>query len=233
MKNSLYLTDKERNHINMNEKLEEMSQFFNERVNSYEDHMRKNVSGCIEGYQEIAKQLPETIKSLLDLGCGTGLELDEIFKLKPELKVTGIDLSSGMLAKLKEKHADKNITLINASYLDYDFGTAGFDAAVSFETMHHFSHEEKINIYSNVCRALCENGIYLEADYMAPTQEYEDFYYAENKRIRAELGITEGFYHYDTPCTVLNQIKMLQKAGFKAVKEVWRDNNTVMLLAKK
>lgn len=215
------------------EQLESMSSFFDKRVGEYEEHMLGNVSGCREGYGKMAELLPASTGKLLDLGCGTGLELDEIFKRLPEVEVTGIDLSEGMLAKLKEKHGTKNLTLIQESYLNYDFGAACYDAAVSFETLHHLSHEEKIGLYTNLCRALKENGIYIEGDYMAPTQEYEDFYYKENKRLRAEMGITEGFYHYDTPCTVENQIAMLKRAGFKTVSEVWRDSNTVMLLAKK
>lgn len=68
--------------------------------------------------------------------------------------------------------------------------------------------------------------------YIASNQEEEDYYFNENKRIRFELGITEGFYHYDTPCTVENQIMMLYKAGFKSVEMVWQYENTVILLAK-
>lgn len=149
---------------------------------------------------------------MLDLDCGTGLELDEIFKLFPNLKVTGIDLIKGMLDKLKEKHPNKDLTLINVNYFDYDLGIEIFDVVVSFETLHHFSHEEKIKLYNKLFKSLVKDGIYIEGDYMAPTQEYEDYYFAENKRIRSEMGITEGFYHYDTPCTVSNQISRFQNS---------------------
>lgn len=77
------------------------------------------------------------------------------------------------------------------------------------------------------------NKYYIETDYMAPNQEYEDQCFAENKKIRSKLGITEGFYHYDTPCTVENEIKMLLKAGFKSIKNIGKYGNTGILLAKK
>ncbi len=213
--------------------LEEMSAFFNERVDTYEEHMLTNVAGCKEGYLKMAELIPKTTKTLLDLGCGTGLELDEIFKLLPNLKVIGVDLTEGMLVKLKAKHPDKDLTLINENYFNYAFGIERFEVAVSFESLHHFSHKEKIGLYTNIHKSLVKNGIYIEADYMAPTQEYEDFYYGENERIRKELGITEGFYHYDTPCTVTNQISMLKESGFKMVNEVWHAQGTVMLIAQK
>ena len=39
---------------------------------------------------------------------GTGLELDEIFRLRPDISVTGIDLEPAMLERLKAKHRDRD-----------------------------------------------------------------------------------------------------------------------------
>jgi len=214
-------------------KIEQMSDFFTARVEGYDEHML-NIEGCKEGYVRMAELLPKDVVELLDLGCGTGLELDEIFKTNPTIKVTGIDLTLAMLEKLKQKHPDKNMSLINASYFDYDFGTDKYDAVISFQTMHHFSHEDKIKLYSKICSALKAGGQYIECDYMVVNQEEEDFCYSENHRIRKEQGIPDGeFYHYDTPCTIDNQIKMLSKAGFKIAKMVWRVENTTIIVAQK
>ncbi|MPM46875.1 tRNA (cmo5U34)-methyltransferase [bioreactor metagenome] len=214
--------------------IEQMSDFFTARVEGYDDHMINTVEGCKEGYIKMAELLPKEVTELLDLGCGTGLELDEIFKIKPNIKVTGIDLTQAMLDKLKQKHPNKNLKLINESYFDYDFGICKYDAAVSFQTLHHFSHEDKLKLYKKIFNALKTNGEYIECDYMVESQEDEDFYYSENKRIREEQNIPEGeFYHYDTPCTIDNQIKLLTKAGFKVVKKHWRMENTTIIVAKK
>lgn len=211
-----------------------MSDFFTARVEGYDKHMLDDVAGCRKGYQKMAKLLPDSVESLLDLGCGTGLELDEIFKTKPDLRVTGIDLSKAMLDHLRQKHPDKNLTLVEASYFDADFGVEAFDAAVSFQTMHHFSHEEKIKLYTKIRKALKPGGKYIECDYMVTDQKDEDFYYAENARLRREQNIPQdAFYHYDTPCTVKNQVAMLQKAGFSKVETLWREGNTTMLVAEK
>ena len=70
--------------------------------------------------------------------------------------------------------------------------------------------------------------------YLSQKQEEEDFFFAENKRIREEQGITDGeFYHYDTPCTIDNQIKLLTKAGFKTVRKEFREGSTTILVAEK
>jgi len=217
-------------------KLEEMSSFFNNRANGYEKHMMNNVDGADRYYIETAKLIPKISGlNILDLGCGTGLEIDEIFKVNPTVNFTGVDLAKDMLEKIKQKHNDKlnQINLIVDSYFDYDMGEFVFDVALSVETLHHFKHEEKIRLYKKIFKSLKQNGSYIETDYMAPNQQFEDFHFSENKRIRSELGITEGFYHYDTPCTVENQTQMLYKAGFKSVEKIWQHENTVILLAKK
>ncbi|MCB2356463.1 class I SAM-dependent methyltransferase [Clostridium estertheticum] len=217
-------------------KLEEMSSFFNNRADGYEEHMMNNVDGADKYYIETAKLIPK-INGLkvLDLGCGTGLELDEIFKKNPTVMVTGVDLAKDMMEKIKLKHIDKlnQLNLIVDSYFSYDMGESVFDVALSVETLHHFNHEEKTKLYKKIFKSLKQNGFYVETDYTAPNQDYEDFHFNENKRIRSELGITDGFYHYDTPCTVENQMQMLYNVGFKSVEKMWQHENTTILLAMK
>jgi SAM-dependent methyltransferase len=211
--------------------LERMDDFFAARLDGYETKMLREVARG--GYAEMAKLIPRGAERLLDLGCGTGLELDEIFKLYPDIAVTGIDLTSAMLEKLREKFPDKRIDLICASYLDYDFGENVYDCAVSFETMHHLTHEEKIALYANIRKALKPSGCYIEGDYMVHTQAEEDYWREENRRIRAAQGIPDGeFYHYDTPCSADNQVQLLSRAGFAGAEKVWSRECTVIIVAR-
>ncbi|MDF2941552.1 MAG: SAM-dependent methyltransferase [Herbinix sp.] len=214
--------------------MEKMSSFFTERVDGYDEHMLTYVIGCKEGYVEMSKLIPPTCKSLLDLGCGTGLELDEIVKKIPDLDITGIDLTQAMLDKLKLKYPDKSMRLICGSYFDVPFGIGKYECTISFQTMHHFSHTLKIGLYNKIYQALTPDGIYIECDYMVENQEEENFYFSENARIRKELNIAETeFYHYDTPCTIENQIGMLNSAGFRNIEKVFRLENTTLLVAHK
>lgn len=214
--------------------LEKMSDFFSARVDGYDEHMIKDVGGCREGYPAMAALVPEQTERLLDLGCGTGLELDEIFKLLPEVEVTGIDLTEAMLRELRRKHPDKKLNLICGDYFTEYFGIEKYDCCVSFQTMHHFSHEKKTALYKKIRDALCDGGVYIECDYMVETQEEEDHWFAENLRIRKEQGIPEdAFYHYDTPCTINNQIAMLKAAGFGRVTRKLRVENTTIIVAQK
>jgi len=214
--------------------MERMDDFFTARVEDYDEHMLMKVKGCKQAYKKMAVLIPNSCKNLLDIGCGTGLELDEIFKVLPDISVTGIDLTQAMLDKLIQKHHDKSINLICGNYFDIDFGCSKYDCAVSFQTMHHFSHQAKIGLYSRLHKSLKDSGLYIECDYMVMRQAEEDLYYAENKRIRKELNIPESeFYHYDTPCTINNQLSMFKAAGFSKVEKVFRRENTAIVIAYK
>lgn len=214
--------------------LEEMASFFDRRVEGYEAHMMQEVDGASEYYRETALLVPvQPDLKLLDLGCGTGLELDYIFPNHPGIQVTGVDLSTEMLAALRRKHGHRALTLIQGSYFDVDLGEAQFDCALSVQTMHHFPHEQKIGLYKKLYAALKPGGLYIETDYTAPDQQYEDFYFAECRRLRAEQGITSGFYHYDTPCTVENQLRLFRAAGFSEARLHWRLQGTAIMVAQK
>ncbi len=213
--------------------LEKMDDFFTARLNGYDVHMLNDVKGCKEGYAVMAGLVPEYAKSLLDLGCGTGLELAEIFKRFPKLAVTGIDLTQAMLDALKKKFTGKNLTLIHGDYFKCDFGNV-FDCAVSFQTMHHFRKTKKAALYKKIYDALSPNGVYIECDYMVEAQWEEDLYFDEYDRILNKQPLSCGtYYHYDTPCTVENQIKLLELAGFSSVQKKWNCGNTTILAAVK
>lgn len=214
--------------------MEPMTDFFAARVEGYDTHMLDEVEGCREGYEKITQLAPEGTRFILDLGCGTGLELEPLFRRFPQMQVTGIDLTREMLERLRKKFPEKQMNLIEGDYFATEFGREAFDLAVSFQTMHHFSKEKKLGLYRRIFRALKPGGQYLECDYMVENQAEEDYWFAENQRIRREEGIPEdAFYHYDTPCTIQNQMDLFLKAGFSSSEMVWRVENTTLIVSKK
>ena len=199
--------------------LERMDDFFTARINGYDEHMKSNIEGASSFYKFTAALLSagENAK-VLDLGCGTGLELEEFFLVNPNAKVTGIDLTEAMLDSLKAKFPDKDITTICGSYFDVPFGDGIFDAAVSVESLHHFSKEEKIPLYAKLWQALKPDGYFILTDYYAETDEQEVFFRQEQIRLRKEQNLPdEVFYHYDTPLTVEHEKEALIAAGFTKV----------------
>ena len=215
--------------------LERMGEFFDARLEGYDAHMLNEIESAREFYPYTASLLPrEDGASVLDLGCGTGLELEYYFELSPNAKITGIDLAEGMLGALRAKFPDKDIELIRASYFDEPFGEERYSAAVSVESLHHFTKEEKIPLYAKLRRALKDGGFFILTDYFAGSDDEERLYRRELETLKRSEGITDGeFYHYDTPLTVDNEVDALIKAGFSRVEHLRAWGNTHTLKAYK
>ena len=226
--------------MQMAAELEEMSAFFNNRAECYNEVHLEHVGG-MESKQIIASFMPINTEKIIDFGIGTGLELEAIFERFPDVEVTGLDIAENMLQLLRERYAGKSIHLHCNDYLNFDFGSNIYDVALSVMTLHHYTHEVKLDLYRRIHNCIKQNGVYIENDYMLSehehenAQEMEDFYFSEYRRLKNEQGIVvDGReYHYDTPCTVMNQIKLLLEAGFSNVNEVWRKGNSVTLVAEK
>ena len=105
--------------------LEKMGEFFDSRLRGYEEHQLTCIDSAKDFYPYTASCLPQVHGTrLLDLGCGTGLELGYYFELAPSAVVTGIDLAPGMLDELRNKFPNKSMTLILGSYFDVQIGRA-------------------------------------------------------------------------------------------------------------
>ena len=215
--------------------LEKMSDFFNRRLEGYEEHQLNEIEGAREFYPYTAELLPKQKGArVLDLGCGTGLELDYYFALNPEAQISGIDLALDMLNTLKKKFSKKAITIFQGSYFDVPFESNRYDAAVSVESLHHFTREDKVPLYRKVWQALVADGYFILTDYFAMAEEEEAYLMYEFNRLKAEQGIQGNeFYHFDTPLTIEHEIQALKEAGFSLVELLREWGATCTLKAKK
>ena len=215
--------------------LEKMAAFFEARLDGYDEHMLTNIESAAEFYPFTASLLPTAAGAeVLDLGCGTGLELEFYCKLNPTACITGIDLSAGMLEALRAKLRKQDITLIQGSYFDVSLGAGKYNAAVSVESLHHFTGAQKMGLYRRLHDALTPDGYFILTDYFAPTEADEVFYASELARLKEEQGITDGeFYHDDTPLTVEHEMEALLGGGFDKVEILGQWGATATLRAVK
>lgn len=215
--------------------LEKMDTFFEKRLSNYDEHMLTTIEGADEFYKYTAALLPQEARvEVLDLGCGTGLELEEYFLLNPNAHITGIDLSKAMLEALTAKFPDKNLNLICHSYFDVKFEFEQYNAAVSVESLHHFAGERKLSLYQKLLRSLKPNGYFILTDYFAESEMLEKEYFETFKKLKQEQSISDHeFYHYDTPLTVEHEIAVLKKSGFSDVRALKNWGATCTLLAKR
>ena len=193
------------------------AQFFTNRLGDYEEHM----AVWEKSYQKFAYLLPDECQNILDLGCGTGLELDQIWKKNPDISVTGVDLCEAMLEQLRKKHPEKRLTTVCQDYFQYDFGSGRWDAVISFESLHHFLPDAKSVLYQKIFLSLKKGGIFLLGDYIACCEEEEELLRSTYTEKRKKFAVPEhDFVHFDIPLTLEHELSLLEGAGFHAEK-IW------------
>ena len=209
--------------MDLNKRANEMSDFFNKVVDiDYDERHLK----LIEAKEKIIDFLPKNMEKVIDLGAGTGLQLIKLYKEYPNVHTTAIDISDGMLKKLEERHISDNITIVNKSFFDYDFGN-DIDAVISSQALHHFEPKDKLTLYKKVYECLKKDGVFVNEDYFAEDEEiekqlFEDYY---------NLVRGEG-KHYDTPLTIDHEIEILKEVGFSNIEKCITDNYKIIIAKK-
>lgn len=74
-------------------------------------------------------------KNVLEVGCGTGRHTRRLLAMGN--KVTGIDVSEGMLQRLREKIHDKDLILLNGDFTNTDISGGPFDAIIESLVLEH------------------------------------------------------------------------------------------------
>ncbi|HEU4534098.1 MAG TPA: class I SAM-dependent methyltransferase [Polyangiaceae bacterium] len=204
---------------------QEMAAFFDEDARQYDDITR---AWDTEGYYErVAREIEPTDApvTVLDLGIGTGYELPMIFARAPNARVTGVDLSDGMLEQLRRRHADRlpQIELVRGSLLALPFPPGAYDYVIAIATMHHFLEDVRLELYKKFRATLRDGGRYVEGDkVVAPEQEADRVARYHELRRRIAPG-DDRLYHIDVPCAVETQVRLLRRASFEPVEVRYHD----------
>ncbi len=116
-------------------------EYYNEFSEGYETRRGKNVPG---GYHEMLDDLEAsyvarfgTGKTVLEVGCGTGLVLERIARFAA--RAEGIDLSPGMLEKARQR----GLNVREGSATSLPFENDSFDVTCSFKVLAHIPDIDK------------------------------------------------------------------------------------------
>ncbi|MCF8000518.1 MAG: class I SAM-dependent methyltransferase [Halanaerobiales bacterium] len=168
----------------------------------------------------------------MDIGCGTGLELEYIFQKAPHAKLFCLDLSEKMLNKLKEKYRSKidQIETRAGSYLEISLEKNRYDYIVSVMTLHHLKYTKKLQLYKNIYKALKESGKYIEGDYIVEETKEQKILKNVEKNTADK---TNGEYHIDLPFSIRTQKQILAESGFRNFNLIYkRDEAAVYSVCK-
>ncbi len=113
--------------------------FFNRLAGSWDEESTDDpaIINAILDHAAIRKGV-----SVLDVACGTGI-LFPYYLERKVARLTGVDISPGMIAKVKEKFSDPRIELVNADVEETVF-PAPFDRCVVYNSFPHFGNPARL-----------------------------------------------------------------------------------------
>jgi tRNA (cmo5U34)-methyltransferase len=214
---------------------EGMAAFFDARAAGYDEYIRSTIfpdTTFAQFYGAVSSPIERTDEPLhiLNLGCGTGLELEALFRRVPNALITGVDLSQDMLERLRSRYTARmsQITLIADSFLTRPFGTRTYDHVISVMSMHHVLRDTKRKLYLRIRAALKPGGRYIEGDsvtYPDMESQFLDEYHQELARVPPA---DDGYYHVDVPFSIATQRSLLLEAGFRDFELIWQKDSTAV-----
>jgi len=96
-------------------------------------------------YRRLADDIAATAPqggAVLDVGTGPGVLLVELARRRPDLQLTGIDLSADMIVAAARNLSEFGATATVGSVTDLPFPDGSFDLIVSSLSLHHWDEPE-------------------------------------------------------------------------------------------
>lgn len=114
----------------------------------------------IASYREVIYELEEmgaflNVKTVLDVGCGTGHFLSELHKLHPSLKLYGSDFSEESVKISKNALPNAEFFILDVYNITPDFNEK-YDLVICSEVLEHLLQPEEA--LKNIFSLLSENG---------------------------------------------------------------------------
>ncbi len=178
------------------------------------------VTDTLPGYERLQQQVADAsghgVRTILDLGIGTGETSARALERHTASSVVGVDESPTMLnaaanrlgARLEQAHV---------GMLQEPLPEGQFDLVVSALAVHHLDGEEKADLFQRVRRVVAPGGRFVLGDVVVVPED----------KAEAAVDLTDG---YDKPSTVADQLRWLRDAGFEP-SVAWSENDLAVLVA--
>jgi tRNA (cmo5U34)-methyltransferase len=212
--------------------IEEIKTQFNRGAENY-DRQRRGLIPDFDNFYTNAVSLLKfcgrDFHSIIDLGAGSGLLTQELYKLFPRARYTLVDVSVDMMNLAKERFAG----LSAFSYLEMNYAEnlpdIPCDLIASAVSIHHLETEQKAALYKNIYNKLDAGGIFINCDqFHSSSPAINDLYTAwwdafMDRSVREgvitddQKAASRGRRKLDREESIDDTLAMLRAGGFKKV----------------
>jgi len=148
---------------------------------------------------------------LLDVGCGTGVDLQKLFaRYGNGVNLYGVDPSEDMLKQVPEGFAkNKNVHLDRATALELPYSSSYFDFVTCSLVLHHLQEADQQKALQEMRRVLKPGGVVLIKDWGRPRNVFGRF-----------IAWLWHNHAYVSKSASKDWLMALRQAGFKQVEIV-------------
>jgi SAM-dependent methyltransferase len=209
----------------------------------YDARIRSLIPLYDELIAEVARALGHAVRpvrTIVDLGIGTGALARACLERAPGARIWGIDADPDMMAIAGARlgRLSRRVTMTAGSFLDEALPSC--DAIVASYSLHHIrTARAKLAFYGRCYRALRPGGVLINGD-CAPASTPRGFardldvwfaHLAKSFGGRAKgRRVYESWADEDTYVPLAEEIRLLQRAGF-AVDVPWRRSPFAVIVA--
>ena len=168
---------------------------------------------------------------VMDLGCGPGTLAEKLLAAFPEMSVICSDGSDEMLRLARERLASFGE---RASFMQADFGADRWmadlprelDAVVSARAIHNLRKLKLIGpVYGQIFELLRPGGLFLNIERVNfSTPALRRYYRDLQTKTRGRAAKMDG-----AAPNLLQQFRLLKRAGFRDIDCFWREGNTAIV----
>lgn len=190
---------------------------FHFRPDDYLDLMHSEVPAYEELQDQVAAATAGlSVERILELGTGTGETARRVLAVHPTAKLTGVDVSEGMLEAARRALPSERVDELLVQGIEAPLPDGPFDLVISALTVHHLDGPGKADLFRRLASVMRPNGRFVIGDVVIP--------------VDPDDAVTPLTPEYDMPSSVDDLLGWLREAGFDP-HVVWSHRDLAVLTA--
>jgi len=178
------------------------------------------VTGEVAEYERLQDEAVEAtrgviVRSILELGTGTGETARRLLAAHPGARLFGIDASAAMLGAARVVLAQHDVRLV-VGRLEEPLPAGPYDLVVTALAVHHLDGPLKADLFKRIAGVLASRGRFVLADLVVPTDPAD--------------AVTHLEPGYDRPSSLEDQLEWIEAAGL-AGRIHWRHRDLAVVVA--
>jgi tRNA (cmo5U34)-methyltransferase len=208
-------------------------------------YSRRRLLPCFDAFYGAAIRAlelaePGPVRSVLDLGTGTGALAAMVAAAYPAARLTLLDGAPAMVSKAAQNLGTRAVAALVQDFAD-PLPSGPFDAVVSSLAIHHLSDSGKASLYARSHAALRPGGAFVNAEQvLGATPALDALLWRWHEREARALGATDEEWSaavermtHDRCATVETNLELLRAAGFEDVSVQFADGRFAVLAGRR